>query len=163
MDEEYLLKMIGFIVFSMFAIYYVSKCLHLQTSIIEGLEAATPAATPAPPGAASGAKAYAESIKALTVKMKDELLIETYRTDYENLIIALDDFCDVITLKCLLNVKVGEPNAEFQMMMAMQQLNLYKAARTSLNDVMTFIDKQSGTASATAATTSLTASTSSLF
>lgn len=161
MDEEYLLKMIGFIVFSMFAIYYVSKCLHLQTSIIEGLEAATPAPPVAQPGAASGAKEYAELFKSLAVKTKDELLVGQYKADYENLIIELDNYCDVQMLKCLLDVKVGtNPPTSNQIERALQTLTFYKNGRTALNDVMTFIDKQAATTTSTS-TSSL--STSSLF
>ena len=145
MDEQDFFKIIGVIVFGMFVIYYVVKFFQLQTSLIEGLEAAPaadPAAKPAPPGAASGAAAYAEAIKALTIKKKDTLLISQYRKDYEDTIVALDDWASMQMLSAIVSVKQGDPNSEAQMYNIMNMLNLLKTGKAALNDVMKFIDKQ---------------------
>jgi hypothetical protein len=162
MDHQEFLKIMGIAALCMIIVYYIAKCVHFQSSLIEGLEAASePVAAPAQPGAASGAKEYAEIFKSLAVKTKDELLVGQYKADYENVIIELDNYCDVQMLKCLLDVKVGTngPTSN-QIGQALQTLTFYKNGRTALNDVMTFIDKQSTTTSSTS-TSSL--STSSLF
>ena len=165
MDEQDFFKIIGVIVFGMFVIYYVVKFFQLQTSLIEGLEAAPAATVPVIPGAASGAAAYAEAIKALTVKMKDELLVDQYRTDYENVVIALDDYCDIMMLKTIVNVKLNSSNSDcaFLLTQAVMTINGYKSGRSALNDVMTFIDKQSASASASSASASASSATSSFF
>ena len=149
MDEHDFFKIICIFVFGMFLIYYVIKFFQLQTSLIEGLEAAPAATAPVTSGEASGAAAYAESIKALTIKMKDELLVDQYRTDYENVVIALDDYCDIMMLKTIVNANLS--NLSYFMPQTIAQINTYKNGRTALNDVMTFIDKQSASSSSSSA------------
>ena len=65
---------IGFIVFSLAIIYYFGQCMSFQTSIIEGLENKPDESAAKPAGGIAGSAAdYADSIKALTVKIQDEL------------------------------------------------------------------------------------------
>ena len=114
-------------------IYFVFRSINFQEGIENNKSSTSSSSsttTSSSNGVAGGASSYAANVKTEAIKLQDELLVSKYRTDYENLIIALDDFCDVITLKCLLNVKFSEPNAEFQMMMAMQQLNLMLLIQT---------------------------------
>ena len=163
MDEQDFFKIIGVIVFGMFVIYYVVKFFQLQTSLIEGLEAAPAATVPVIPGAASGAAAYAEAIKALTVKMKDELLVDQYRTDYENVVVALDDYCDILMLKSAVNINKEAFNNPYSVYSQLALISGLKLVRSALNDVRTFIDKQSASASASSASASASAATSSFF
>jgi hypothetical protein len=147
MDEQDFFKIIGFIVFGMFLVYYVVKCLHLQASMIEGLtnegDAKPDTVTPSNPPSGSGgnAKKYADAIKSLTVKMQDELLIGKYRKDYENAIINLDDFVSILMLKQVLSLKPndGNPKANIDILAS---LNVLKNSKDALNSVMTFVDKQ---------------------
>ena len=149
MDEQDFFKIIGFIVFGMFLIYYVIKCLHLQTSLIEGLtnegetseKPDTVKSANLTSGSGANAEKYADAIKSLTVKMQDELLIGKYRKDYENAIINLDDFVSILMLKQVLSLKPndGNPKANIEMLAS---LNILKSSKDALNSTMTFLDKQ---------------------
>ena len=148
---------IGFIVFSLAIIYYFGQCMSFQTSIIEGLENKPDESAAKPAGGIAGsAAAYADSIKALTVKIQDELLIDKYKGDYEKVIFATDDLIDVLMLKTALTVKY-DPTDPGRSMMSLYGLNYLKTSKDALNDVMKTIDKGGST------TTTTTASSSSSF
>jgi hypothetical protein len=148
---------IGFIVFCLAIIYYFGQCMSFNTSIIEGLEnkpdesAAKPAG-----GVGANAAAYADSIKALTVKIQDELLIDKYKGDYEKVIIATDDLIDMLMVKTALSVKY-DPTDPNKSTMSLYALNYLKTSKDALNDVMKTIDKGGST------TTTTTTSSSSSF
>jgi len=149
MDDQDFLKIFVFIIFGMFFVYYVVKCLQLQTSLIEGLtnesetsEKPDTVAPPNPPsGAGANAEKYADAIKSLTVKMQDGLLIDKYRKDYENSIINLDDFVSMLMLKQVLSIKPNDPNPKANIEI-LASLNVLKNSKDALNSVMTFLDKQ---------------------
>ena len=132
---------IGFIVFSLAIIYYFGQSMSLNTSIIEGLENADKkpdtVTTPAG-GVGANAAQFAENIKAMTVKMQDELLVDKYKGDYEKVILATDEMIDMIMLKALLSLKPDAPLA------SLQSITMYKNSKDALNDVMKFIDKAPG-------------------
>jgi len=86
-------------------------------------------------GVAGGAAAYAANIKAQAIKLQDTTLISKYRTDYENVIINLDDLVNNIMLQITLNIDQSKPETGLE---KLAQLNQAKAA---LNNVMKFIDK----------------------
>ena len=134
--QEDLFKIIGILIVSLFIIYFIVKMFHLQVSVIEGLKNAdTPSS-----GEAGTAASYAASIKALVVKLQDELLIAKYRQDYESVIINLDDYIGMLMIKQVLNIK---PSDDIKSTVdAINNLNSLKTAKESLNTTMTFLDKQ---------------------
>jgi len=145
MDEEDFFKIIGFIVFGMFVIYYVVKCLHFQTSIFEGLEN-NPDTVAAPTGGVAGsAKDYLAQIKAITVKLDDVLLMDKYKADYEEIVIATDDLIDRLMVKALLSVKIDPARPEM-IVQQLQSVAMLKNDKDALNSVMTFLNKQTGSA-----------------
>ena len=148
MNGEEFLKLIGFLVVAMFVIHYFISCVHVQSSVIEGLTNAetttttttdsTTASITAPAnGIAGNAAAYAASIKAKTVQLQDELLISKYRKDYEAAIINMDDYVSMMMLQQVLSLssKVS-PNAVFQ------TLYMLKNSKDALNDTMKYLDTQ---------------------
>jgi len=152
MKQEEFFKIIGIIIVCFFIIYMVVKMFQLQTSVIEGLttgsdalttgsDALTSNNTTAPSsGEAGTAVSYAAGIKAQVVKLQDELLISKYRKDYEAAIINLDDYIGYLMLKQTLNMKLGgDTRANID---AVNNLNILKGAKDSLNATMTFLDKQ---------------------
>ena len=86
-------------------------------------------------GVAGGAASYAANIKALAIKLQDTTLISKYRTDYENVVINMDDLVNNLMLQITLNIDQSKPEASLA---KLAQLNQAKAA---LNNVMKFIDK----------------------
>jgi hypothetical protein len=143
MSIEDIFVAIGFIVFCLAIIYYFGQCLSFNTSIIEGLENKPDESAAKPPGGISGiagsAAASTDAIKAETVKIQDMLLIEKYKDDYVNKIIALDDYLDMVIILTTLRIGKGA-DAEFMM----SKLAPVKAGRDALNDVMKTLDKSGG-------------------
>jgi hypothetical protein len=144
MKVEEVFIVIGFVAFCLAIVYYFGQCMSLNTSIIEGLENAdkpdaVASKTPAG-GVGANAIQFAENIKAITVKIQDELLIDKYKTDYENVVIATDDLIDNLMLKTLLTMKPDPQNPK-TMAESLQAMILFKNSKDALNDVMKFIDK----------------------
>jgi hypothetical protein len=92
--------------------------------------------TPPPNGIAGNAASYGASIKSATIKMQDALLISKYRTDYETVVLNMDDYVNNAMLQLLLSVDTKNPADTLTQLAQMYQ------AKAALNDVMNFIDKQ---------------------
>ena len=144
MKQDEFFKIIGIIIVAFFIIYMATKMFKLQTSVIEGLtnsdSSVSPSATPPSSGEAGTAASYAASIKAQVVKLQDELLVAKYRSDYETAIINLDDYIGYLMIKQALNLKLdGDIRSNLD---AINNLNILKSSKDSLNATMTFLDKQ---------------------
>ena len=144
MKQDEFFKIIGIVIVCFFIIYMVMKMFQLQTSVIEGLTNAdgtiSPSATAPTSGEAGTAASYAAAIKAQVVKLQDELLVPKYRKDYETAIINLDDYIGYLMIKQTLNMKLdGNMKSNIE---AVNNLNILKNAKESLNATMTFLDKQ---------------------
>lgn len=144
MKQDELFKIIGIIVVCFFIIYMALKMFQLQTSVIEGLTNAdgtiSPSSTPPSSGEAGTAASYAAAIKSQVVKLQDELLVAKYRKDYEAAIINLDDYIGYMMIKQTLNMKLdGDIKSNIE---AINNLNILKNSKDSLNATMTFLDKQ---------------------
>lgn len=99
-----------------------------------GATGATGPAAPAIPNSASAAAAYAASIKNQSQLLKDQLLMSQYKADYDNIIINLEEYVNLLTVKSLLKTKqTGEPIG------AMEIAN-FKQIKDALNDTMAYID-----------------------
>ena len=139
MKQEEFFKIIGIIIVCFFIIFMGIKMLKLQTSIVEGLTNPD-IQTNNTSGEAGTASSYAASIKAQVVKLQDELLIAKYRKDYEAAIINLDDYVGYLMIQQALNMNLGadlKANIE-----TINNLNILKNSKDSLNATMTFLDKQ---------------------
>ena len=112
----------------------------LQTKVIEGLTNADGTIAASTSGEAGTATSYAASVKAQVVKLQDELLIAKYRKDYETTIINLDDYIGMLMIKQTLNMKIdGDIKTNIS---NINNLNVLKMSKDSLNATMTFLDKQ---------------------
>jgi len=144
MNDEFL-KIVGIIIVSLFLMYMIVKLLRLQSSVVEGLtnpdaSSYSTASSSTTLGAAGQAANYAASIKANLVKLQDELLVAKYRKDYETVIINLDDYVGFLMIQQTLNIKQDGNVANN--ITAINNLNILKNAKESLNATMTFLDKQ---------------------
>jgi hypothetical protein len=137
--QDEIFKIVGIIIVCFFIIYMVVKMFHLQASVIEGLTNQDSSTTPST-GEAGTATSYAAAIKAQVVKLQDELLIAKYRKDYESVIINLDDYVGMLMIKQSLNMKLdGDIKTNIE---SINNLNILKNSKDSLNYAMTFLDKQ---------------------
>jgi hypothetical protein len=141
MKQDEFFKIIGIIIVCFFIIYMAMKMFQLQTKVIEGLTNSDGTITTTPSsGEAGTASSYAAAIKAQVVKLQDELLIAKYRKDYEAVIINLDDYIGYLMIKQSLNIKLNadtKSNIE-----VINNLNILKSSKDSLNATMAFLDKQ---------------------
>ena len=94
--------------------------------------------SPAANGVAGGAANYSAGIKTEVIKLQDTLLISKYRSDYENVVLTLDDFVDNLMLQTTLSMDVTSPDVATQLI----QLGNLNNAKTALNSVMKFIDSK---------------------
>ncbi len=94
----------------------------------------TTSTTSASNGVAGNAAAYAAQIKSQAIKIEDQLLITKYRSDYENVILNLDELVNDLILQTALNVNLTNPQ---QSMVQLSQLQQSKAA---LNSAMKYMD-----------------------
>jgi hypothetical protein len=85
-------------------------------------------------GIAGNAAAYGAKIKAETIKLQDILLISKYRSDYETVILNLDDLINNLMLKTALSVDKDKPEE------AVTKLSQMGQAKSALNSVMKFVD-----------------------
>ena len=113
-----------------------------QYSLIEGMtDASTTGAsptsvTPAVDGIAGNAASYGAQIKAATIKLQDTFLISKYRSNYETVILNLDDIVNNLMLKTVLSIDISNPVDDLKKLAEMNQ------AKLALNNVMKFVDKQ---------------------
>ena len=143
MNQEEIFKIIGIIVVCFFIIYMTLKMFSLQTQVIEGLtnpDGTTTTTSSSSSGEAGNAVSYAATIKSHVVKLQDELLISKYRKDYEAVIINLDDYIGYLMIKQTLNMNLSGDMATN--IKAIENLNILRHSKESLNSTMTFLDKQ---------------------
>ena len=87
-------------------------------------------------GIAGNAASYGAQIKADTIKLQDAFLIAKYRSDYETVILNLDDFINNLMLKNTLSFDKENPTDSISKLVELQQ------AKVALNSVMKFVDGQ---------------------
>jgi len=85
-------------------------------------------------GIAGNASAYESTIQAAVIKNQDELLISKYRTDYENVILKMDDLVNNLMLQTVLTVDFTNP------MKSISNLSALNNSKLALNSVMKFVD-----------------------
>jgi hypothetical protein len=111
--------------------------------MIEGLE--NQSQTSSTNNIAANAKPFADSLKLVAVSKVDTLLIPKYRTDYENAIINTDDYISALMLEQLFKMDMttnkNTENTEKNINI-LTKISQLQSAKTALNSIMTFVDKQ---------------------
>jgi hypothetical protein len=120
-------------------IYLVFRSFHYNPMLIEGMTdgSGNSIAMSAPAnGIAGNAASYAAALKSATIKSQDALLISKYRSDYESVILNLDDLINNLMLKTALSVDQNNPGD------SLEKLGKMQLAKAALNSVMKFVDSQ---------------------
>jgi hypothetical protein len=86
---------------------------------------------------AGGAADYASKINKAVSGLKDAMNVPKYRSDYENVIIQLDDLIGLTTLQTIMSI---DPTNSSSVNSAITQLTAYSQARSSLDLLMRFTD-----------------------
>jgi hypothetical protein len=105
---------------------------NIQYKLIEGMTDSS--GNTVDNGAAGNAASYGAMIKAATIKLQDSFLVSKYRTDYETVILNLDDYLNNLMLQNALSFDMKNPGK------SLSKLGEIKQAKTALNDVMKFVD-----------------------
>jgi hypothetical protein len=122
-------------IFICFIIYLIFRNFNFTTR--EGMIDSSGNTIPAPSnGIAGNAANYGAAIKAADIKLQDTFLISKYRSNYETVILNLDDFLNNLMLKTALTMDIDKPEE------SIQKLSTMNEAKTALNNVMKFIDAQ---------------------
>lgn len=125
----------------MYVMYYlVNYFTSSQYSIIEGMTNA-PAASPYANNIAAAAVTYATNVKAATTQNLDALLITKYKKDYEASLINMDDYISTLMMQQVQSMDLTNPDQSKNIENLTKLANLQQA-KTALNTVMTFVDKQ---------------------
>jgi len=118
-----------------FILYFLFRNINFRT--VEGMTDASGNTVPTPPnGVAGNAASYGATIKSANIKSQDIFLISKYRTDYETVILNLDELIDNMMLKTTLTVDTTNPGDNIKNLAELNQ------AKLALNTVMKFIDKK---------------------
>jgi hypothetical protein len=124
-------------IFICFIIYLIFRNFNFNKnySIKEGMTDASGNTITAPPnGIAGNAANYGAVIKGANIKLQDTFLISKYRSDYETVILNLDDLLNNLMLKTALTIDTDKPDESIQKLSNMNQ------AKLALNNVMKFVD-----------------------
>lgn len=144
------LKIAMTLVVAVFCVYLVIKLFSFQTRVLEGMTNATPASESSKPsssstlgggltGEAGTAESYAAALQAQIVKLQDELLISKYRKQYENILLAMDDYIGLMTLKSVLNTDI-KGGGSGEMEKAVTKWVALTQAREALNLAVKVVD-----------------------
>ena len=124
-----------------FVAYFLFRNLNLNLNLKEGMTDASgntnTAASSVPNGVAGNADSYGATIKAASIKLHDVFLISKYRSNYENVILNLDDLVNCLMLEAALNVNINKPQE------ALSKLADLNQTKNALNNVMKFVDNSS--------------------
>ncbi len=118
-----------------FVAYLLFKNLNFS-SLKEGMTDASgnPQADIPQDGIAGNAASFGAVLKQANIKFQDQFLISKYRSEYETIILDMDDLLSNIMLKTVLTG--GKSEETFQ------KLSNMNTAKAALNNVMLFIDKK---------------------
>jgi soluble cytochrome b562 len=94
----------------------------------------TSSSTSSTNGIAGNSSTYLSQIQSQNTKFSDSFNITNYRTQYENIIMGMDDLVNNLMLQTVLSVNQSNPQ---QSLIQLGELN---NAKTALNNVMKFID-----------------------
>ena len=138
MDNQ-ITNLIVFIFVCLFS-YFVFRNLNLNNregmaTDVSGNNISNNNASNAQNGIAGNAATYASNIKSQVIKIQDVLLISKYRTDYENVVLNMDDLINTLMVKATLSIDKSNPEQ------GLNELVNLNNAKEALNHVMTFIDK----------------------
>lgn len=136
---EDLYKQIGLVSVILVSIYFFYKVLQINTSIMEGFVSKKSKKA----ASKNHVSEIRESMKKKTEQLKDTLLISKYKTDYEDIIIELEDYLNLSMLQAI-NIlsstskeSLGKDDIEL-----INNINSVNKFKNTLNGVMKFIDKQ---------------------
>jgi hypothetical protein len=143
-DKEKIYKYVGLGVIGIVLVYLILRTLKFQMNIIEGLTTTAAASLPAAssPVDNTDIENAPLAINNNSTMVEDTLLINKYKSKYEDIIIELDKNVDFSILQTILkNAQTISMNpTSNDSMKTIAIVNSLKAFKDSLNEGMTFMD-----------------------
>tara|TARA_Y100000389_G_C17452642_1_gene515909 strand:+ start:1402 stop:1851 length:450 start_codon:yes stop_codon:yes gene_type:complete len=143
-DSDDIYKYLGFIVVVVLVCVFVSKCMRMHFSIIEGMTSGSKDSSEESTNSSS-VSTLAQEVLEKGQEIEDNLLIEKYKDDYEDLIINTDTMVSMSQLGMLKqlsnNVDVKKTDE------LIKKINDIETFKTSLNSMMKSLDKKSSSES----------------
>jgi|TARA_Y100000992_G_C21265411_1_gene493692 hypothetical protein len=127
-----LLQCLGCAIVCIVLLYIIMSLLKYQVKIVEGIT-----------NMASDSSNIAESIKKDTTKTLDGMLIDKYRTNYEDIIINMNEWCDIQILNTIISGDLDCTNGyNDKLLSKMRNINDLETFKGTLNKAMKYLDKQ---------------------
>ena len=143
-DSDDIYKYLGFIVVVVLVCVFVSKCMRMHFSIIEGMTSGSKDSSEESTNSSS-VSTLAQEVLEKGQEIEDNLLIEKYKDDYEDLIINTDTMVSMSQLGMLKqlsnNVDVKKTDE------LIKKINDIETFKMSLNSMMKSLDKKSSSES----------------
>lgn len=138
MEELY--KKLGVLFIALIAIYSLYKMLDINTKIMEGFVTKKQVKNTA----GSFVQESKEELKKKVENVKDILLINKYRDDYEDMLLDLDEFLNLSMLQAvnLFNMSTKKNGVDKDSMELAKQIVDANNFRKALDDIMVYLDKQ---------------------
>lgn len=145
-SENQIYKYVGLFVIVMFVAYIALKTLKFQYKVIEGLSNGSDSSNKSMLDVVAD-KAY-ESVKNRNDKVEDVIALDKYRTDYENLIIAMEEYTNNTMLSKVVSIASTVGGLDVDAPLSNQIVNDIDAANKlrdfvgTLNATMSYIDSK---------------------
>lgn len=157
-DKDELYKYLGLAIAAIFVVYIGVKTLNFQSNVVEGLtNQSSTSSQPNNKGEfillENSAKTLFENIKTQNDKLNDIVAIEKYRSDYENLLLVLEEYTNTMMLGKVISVsnKINETgvgkNITWLIISEMDSANKLKTFIDTLNSTMKYIDRKKASTS----------------
>lgn len=142
MNEDNIYKYLGLGLVATIAIYIGIKTLAFQAKLIEGMTNSNQSNQVSL--LENTANISYENIKKENEKLNDILAIDKYRTNYENLIISLEEYTNIMMFNhvTLIGNQINLKKSASEIIPVMQQANTIKSFVDTLNATMKFIDRK---------------------
>jgi hypothetical protein len=119
-----------------FIVYILFRNFNYKEGMTDASGNTTSSTPTTPSGAAGNAANYATTIKNASIQMQDMLLTSKYQSNYETVILNMDDYVNNLMLSTALSV---DPKNPLPTIKALNELN---NSKTALNAVMKYVDSQ---------------------
>lgn len=130
---------IGIIVFAYTLLNYIIQIFYVQNSVIENLTSGndTTIDVTNTNGESANSESYANTLTTKSSTLLNSLSLTQYKKNYENIILNLDEYLDVLMLKNVLNINLTDEQKTFE---SLNKLTILKNAKNTLNDVIKYVD-----------------------
>ena len=143
-EKEKIYKYVGLGVIGLVVIYLILRTLKFQLNVIEGLtsSSSSSAGANASPADNTDIENAPLAINNNSSVVEDTLLINKYKSKYEDIIIELDKNIDFCLLQTILKnaQNISQNPASNDSLQIMTTVNTLKAFKDSLNEGMAFMD-----------------------